>query len=262
MASTHLAVLGSPIEHSKSPAIHTAAYDFLGLDWDYGRYRIESNELSDFLAKRDASWRGLSLTMPLKEVAHSLSKASCPVAESTAVVNTLVHTEDGWEGYNTDSFGIKKSIQMHTANSFDAVQILGSGATARSAVYAANELYPHAVVSVFARRETTVMGIPTQSLESFFSEPVGGLTISTLPSSSEVPSFETSNEATILDVAYDPWPSKLSSNWPVTNRISGVEMLLWQALIQVRLFVNGDGTHELDSETSVFEAMSSAVKQR
>ena len=83
MASTHLAVLGFPIEHSKSPVIHTAAYDALGLDWDYGRFRIESNELSDFLAKRDSTWRGLSLTMPLKEVGHELSVPSCPVASAS-----------------------------------------------------------------------------------------------------------------------------------------------------------------------------------
>ena len=262
MASTHLAVLGSPIEHSKSPVIHTAAYDALGLDWDYGRYRIESNELSDFLAKRDSTWRGLSLTMPLKEVGHELSIPSCPVASATGVVNTLVHTEAGWEGYNTDSFGIMKSVQVHTDKAFEAVQILGSGATARSAVNAARELYPEASISVFARKAGKVLGISAKPLEDFYSEKVEGLTISTLPSTVMIPGFETSSEATILDVSYDPWPSKLSANWLPENRISGIEMLLWQALIQVRLFVNGDGTHQLDDEASVFEAMSSAVKQR
>jgi shikimate dehydrogenase len=68
------------------------------------------------------------------------------------------------------------------------------------------------------------------------------------------------DQAVILDVAYDPWPSKLSSNWQALNRISGVEMLLWQALIQIRIFVNGDGTALLDNENDVFSAMSNAVK--
>jgi shikimate dehydrogenase len=77
-----------------------------------------------------------------------------------------------------------------------------------------------------------------------------------------LPAFQTSAEAVVLDVAYDPWPSKLSTNWQAENRINGVEMLLWQALIQVRLFVNGDGTKELENETAVFEAMSSSVKPR
>jgi shikimate dehydrogenase len=67
-------------------------------------------------------------------------------------------------------------------------------------------------------------------------------------------------QAVILDVSYDPWPSKLSTNWQPSNRISGVEMLLWQALIQLRIFVNGDGTALLEKEADVFQAMSNAVK--
>ena len=55
MASTHLAVLGSPIEFSKSPIIHAAAYEVLGLDWDYGRYRVEAAELEGFINLRDDS---------------------------------------------------------------------------------------------------------------------------------------------------------------------------------------------------------------
>lgn len=262
MASTHLAVLGSPIEHSKSPAIHTAAYEALGLDWDYGRYRIESVELKDFLAMRDSSWRGLSLTMPLKEVAHSLSIPSCPVVSATGVVNTLLHTDEGWEGYNTDSFGIMKSIQMHTDVEFSQVQILGSGATAKSAVNAVRELFPAATISVFARKATDVLGVFSHPLESLAQTPITGLTISTLPGSAVLPEFAVAEDAVILDVAYDPWPSKLSRHWSVENRISGVEMLLWQALVQIRLFVNGDGNQQLENEAAVFEAMSSAVKVR
>lgn len=260
MASTHLAVIGSPIEHSKSPAIHAAAYDFLGLDWDYGRYRIEPDELADFLRLRDDSWRGLSLTMPLKEVGYQLSEASCPVASETGVVNTLVHTDSGWEGYNTDSFGIQKAISEHTSAAFNHVQILGSGATAKSAVHAARQLFPEAHISVFARREVDVLGTLAKSLDQFTTDVVDGLTISTLPGGVIRERFETSEDAVVLDVAYDPWPSTLAQNWNAENRISGLQMLLWQALIQLRLFVNGDGTIKLDREDEVFQIMSSAVK--
>jgi hypothetical protein len=63
---TRLAVLGSPIAHSQSPALHTAAYAALGLDWQYDAVEVTGATLADFVASRDASWRGLSLTMPLK----------------------------------------------------------------------------------------------------------------------------------------------------------------------------------------------------
>lgn len=260
MGSTHLAVLGSPIEHSKSPAIHAAAYEALGLDWDYGRYRVEASELYDFLRLRDETWRGLSLTMPLKDEAFALSIPSCPVASETSVVNTLLHTDAGWEGYNTDSFGIQKAISEHTDEKFQRVNVLGSGATARSAIHAARQLFPDSEIAVFARKETELFGLETKSLQAFHQSQVSGLTISTLPSGVISERLNVHDQAVILDVAYDPWPSKLSTNWHASNRISGVEMLLWQALIQLRIFVNGDGTAHLDNEADVFTAMSNAVK--
>ena len=260
MASTHLAVLGSPIEHSKSPAIHAAAYDALGLDWDYGRYRIEANELDSFLKLRDASWRGLSLTMPLKEVGFQVSIPSCPVAEATGVVNTLVHTEAGWEGYNTDAYGIMQALRNAGLEKPTQVSILGAGATATSAVYAVKHLNAEVKVRVFARRSVEVMGIASEPLEDFYRETATGLVISTLPGSVEHKPFEVAAGSMVFDVAYDPWPSKFAAHWANDARISGFEMLLWQALGQIRLFVTGDGRHQFDNEAKLLEVMRNSVK--
>ena len=60
------AVVGSPITHSLSPALHRAAYAELGLDWTYDHVEVDSAGLEEFVAGLDESWRGLSLTMPLK----------------------------------------------------------------------------------------------------------------------------------------------------------------------------------------------------
>lgn len=260
MASTHLAVLGSPIEHSKSPLIHGAAYEAMGLDWDYGRYRIESSELSGFLKLRDSSWRGLSLTMPLKEVAFELSTPSCPVASATGIVNTLLHTETGWEGYNTDSFGISKAVLSHSKDEFEVISILGSGATAKSALHAARQINSSAEFRIFSRKTLEIDGIVSKPLETFFEGEVSGLTISTLPGGIDLPRIKTTSDALVLDVAYDPWPSNLSRNWSEGNRISGVEMLLWQALIQIRIFRSGDGTVQLPDELKIFDAMRTSVQ--
>lgn len=260
MAKTHLAVLGSPIEHSKSPLIHAAAYRALGLDWDYGRYRIEVDELSSFLSMRDESWRGFSLTMPLKEAGFELSVPSCPVASATGIVNTLLQTESGWEGYNTDSFGIQQAVREHSSEVFDIITVLGSGATARSAINAARQIAPEARIELFARREVEIDGIVSAPLEGFYSSEAGGLTISTLPGTVLHPSLNVSENAVILDVAYSPWPSKLSTSWASINRISGLEMLLWQALIQVRIFYCGDGSVKLPNESEVFDAMRASVQ--
>ena len=260
MAKTHLAVLGSPIEHSKSPLIHDAAYKALGLDWDYGRYRIEAEELESFLKLRDVSWRGFSLTMPLKDVAFDLSIPSCPVASETGIVNTLLHTDLGWEGYNTDSFGIQQAVRKHGSQIPEQVSILGSGATAISAVHAVKQLNPSAEIQLFARRSVDIDGISSRPLEDFYNTTVYGLTISTLPGTVMHQELQVATDAVILDVAYSPWPSKLAASWTKENRISGVEMLLWQALIQVRIFYQGDGSIELPNESEVFEAMRASVQ--
>ena len=260
MANTHLAVLGSPIEHSKSPLIHAAAYKELGLDWDYGRYRIEAGELDSFLKLRDSSWRGLSLTMPLKEAGFELSIPSCPVASETGIVNTLLHTDLGWEGYNTDSYGIQQAVRTHSSRTFQNVSILGSGATAKSALHAVKQLNPAANISLFARRSVEIEGISSRPLEDFYGAAVEGLTISTLPGTVEHRELKVDIDAVVIDVAYNPWPSKLASAWQKENRISGIEMLLWQALIQVRIFYQGDGSVELPNESEVFAAMRASVQ--
>ena len=59
-------MLGSPIEHSLSPTLHRAAYAHLGLNWTYDRVEVDVHGLASFVHGLDASWRGLSLTMPLK----------------------------------------------------------------------------------------------------------------------------------------------------------------------------------------------------
>lgn len=69
-----LAVMGQPIAHSKSPAIHRAAYRALGLDWEYGRVESDAAGLDSALQLKQ--WHGLSLTMPLKERAFEIASAA------------------------------------------------------------------------------------------------------------------------------------------------------------------------------------------
>ena len=67
------AVLGSPIAHSKSPLLHAAAYRALDLSWTYDRHEVMADGLVGFLAEHAGEYRGLSLTMPLKERAFELA---------------------------------------------------------------------------------------------------------------------------------------------------------------------------------------------
>ena len=83
-------MLGSPIAHSLSPVLHTAAYEALGLEhWEYTAERVSDEHFLAHVASLDPSWRGLSLTMPLKEVAFDAVQAASDVAVATGAVNTL-----------------------------------------------------------------------------------------------------------------------------------------------------------------------------
>ncbi|MFD8962716.1 shikimate dehydrogenase, partial [Streptomyces anulatus] len=89
------AVLGSPIAHSLSPVLHRAAYAELGLDdWSYDRFEVDEAALPGFVAGLDASWAGLSLTMPLKRAIIPLLDEISATAASVEAVNTVVFTED------------------------------------------------------------------------------------------------------------------------------------------------------------------------
>ena len=128
---TRLAVLGSPIAHSKSPALHTAAYRALGLDWTYEAIEAIGDDLPRIL-KQD--WRGLSLTMPLKRDVIALLDSVDEVAALTGAANTVVLST--MRGYNTDVRGIVRAFDNAGVHQLESVQLIGAGATAASVIAA------------------------------------------------------------------------------------------------------------------------------
>lgn len=281
-----LAVLGSPIAHSKSPAIHAAAYEVLGLDWAYGRQELQARDLEGFLDSLGPEWRGLSLTMPLKEEAHRLAAILDPVAQRSGAVNTLLRLSAGagWAGFNTDVGGL--AAAMHGAG-LDALRtvVLGAGATAGSAVLAALGIGAERVL-VLARRpeaaadlgrrfgsdtgegeplEIDSAGLADVDLAARLEEFAPTLVISTLPgpAGAEVALQAILTAAPLFDVAYDPWPSPLAERWREAGSEAhpGIDMLVEQALLQVRIFVGGDPSQPLADEPGVLAAMRSAARQ-
>lgn len=132
------AVLGSPIAHSLSPALHTAGYRALGLaDWEYTRADVAEAELVGFVDALGPEWRGLSLTRPLKEVAFDVATTVSAVAQATGSINTLLRRSDGgWDADNTDVIGILGALAEAGVTHADRPVVVGSGATARSVVAA------------------------------------------------------------------------------------------------------------------------------
>ena len=146
------AVLGSPISHSLSPVLHRAGYGALGLtDWTYDRFELVADELPTFLSGLDASWRGLSLTMPLKAACLEVAEVVTDRARRAGVGNTLVRLPSrGWLADNTDVAGLVAALAPVWHPGWTRAAILGAGATARSAILALAELGVREVV-IYAR---------------------------------------------------------------------------------------------------------------
>src|SRR5882724_81855 len=102
MTTRRAAVLGKPVAHSLSPVLHNAGYAAAGLvDWRYTAIECAEAELADLVAGLGPEWAGLSLTMPLKEVALVVADVVAPVAAALGAANTLVRRPDGWYAENT-----------------------------------------------------------------------------------------------------------------------------------------------------------------
>lgn len=268
-----LAVLGAPIAHSQSPALHAAAYAVLGLDWQYGRHEVTEASLPSFIAERDAQWRGLSLTMPLKQAVLPLLHERDALVDLTGGANTLVFADGRRYGWNTDVFGITASLARAGVTAARSALILGGGATAASALAAAGMLgVQQATVAVrtparaawlHERATRQGMHLDLRTLDEI-DRVDADLVISTLPNGATVDlrfSEGLAARATLFDVGYHPWPTAIAAQWLDGHGtvVHGLEMLAHQALMQVRVFVTGEPERQLPDEPAVFAAMRAAV---
>jgi len=139
---TPLAVVGHPIQHSVSPAMHNAALAKLSesdsrfKDWAYYRFDIAPEDFSRALPLfHKRSFLGLNLTIPHKVQAMDLIRGVSPDAKCMGAVNTLVWDEFGYDGFNTDGVGLSRGLELDLDVSLkDAnVILLGSGGAARAA---------------------------------------------------------------------------------------------------------------------------------
>ena len=139
---TALAVLGHPIRHSVSPAMHNAALAAMAREekgysaWKYFRFDVPPEMLAEALPRfHAAGFHGLNLTVPHKILAFDLIKEIDADADAIGAVNTLRRTADGWRGYNTDGYGLATALRADLGVDLTGADIvlLGAGGAARGA---------------------------------------------------------------------------------------------------------------------------------
>lgn len=263
------AVLGKPIAHSLSPLLHRAAYRVLRLPWGYRAVEVSAEDLPAFLLNSDPLCAGYSLTMPLKDVAYEIAIEPDDAARRTRAVNTLIPTEWGWRGYNTDVPGLAAAIDRAGWKP-ESVLILGAGATARSAgaacaLLGVNRTFVSARRNLAAIDLATELGAP-RSAASSLNEPLPSaeLVISTLPAGAADQVRLHPDSKYVFDVVYAPWPSRLAEQ---AHRMGaevrgGLDMLVEQAVLQVGLMTGCAESELPEVRTAMYDVAARAQASR
>ncbi|CAA6689626.1 MULTISPECIES: shikimate dehydrogenase [unclassified Lentimonas] len=249
-SGTPLAVIGHPIKHSVSPAMHNAALaklrkvDSRFIDWAYYRFDIAPEDFAQALPLfHQRNFLGLNLTIPHKVQAMDLIKGVSPDAEVAGAVNTLVWGELGYDGFNTDGYGLSKALELDLGVSLKGanVMLLGSGGAARGA----------AVQCVLEECAQLYVGNRTPSRLQELMDVIGGMSggeraqtfaFSQLPE--DLPEQGVVVNATSLGLKEgDPAPidvSRLPSGWKVYDMIyNPLTALLVQAHAENLPIANG-----------------------
>jgi shikimate dehydrogenase len=254
-------VLGSPVAHSLSPVLHTAAYRELGLaEWSYGAIECDEAGLPALLGSLGPGWAGLSLTMPLKRAVLPLLDHADSLVDEVGGANTVLLAGGSRAGYNTDVPGMITALRQAGVSLDGPVLLLGAGATACSAVSALRRAGAAGVTVAVRNRDTAGplldlagrLGMHAELVEFDPDQARGGwlarsdrlwrLLLSTVPAGvadgyARLVADGDLPVMTVFDVIYHPWPTPLAAAARAASIevISGFELLLQQAAEQVRL---------------------------
>jgi shikimate dehydrogenase len=222
------ALIGDPVAHSLSPALHNAAFEHLGIDAEYKAVRVTRADLASKMPRLLGEFAGFNVTTPLKEAVLSFLDRLTGVAATTAAANTVRVDGSRATGHNTDGEGCVRAVrELWPELPWDAgVLLLGSGPAARAVARAMRERGA-ASIACWSRNAQTAAAIappPSRTAD---------LAISCLPADAVVPDEVLrwiGARTRILDVNYraaqSPIPAGMGG-----ERSDGLPMLLHQAAL-------------------------------
>ncbi|MDT7610438.1 MAG: shikimate dehydrogenase [Pseudonocardiales bacterium] len=247
-------MLGSPVGHSRSPALHRAAYAALGLDgWRYDAIECDEAALPGLVDGLGPEWVGLSVTMPGKRAALARADLRTDRAVAVGAANTLVRLPDGaWRADCTDIDGVTGALTERGwpgARSGRAL-VIGAGATADAAVAGLADLGMEHVTLMVRTPERAAGTIAVAGRFGLAAQVIGwdprlpgvdgvDLVVSTVPPGvADDCAPAAARAAFVLDVAYHPWPTAMATAVAEAGGqlATGLDMLLHQAFGQVEQF--------------------------
>lgn len=236
MTFYRFAVLGDPVEHSRSPQLHHAMLEIAGLEGEYRRVRADEDALGSAIEDlRRGHWDGLNVTMPLKATAARLADYLSPLAERSGSVNTLIRVGSGIEGDSTDSTTFRYLLGSGRFTDRSSVLILGAGGSAGAALAAledASRAYVSARRAGASEEFTARLG---GEVVSWGTAVAGALVINTTPlgmSGERLPDGILGVASGLIDLPYGPvaTPAVEEANRSSIPYADGHEFLLRQAM--------------------------------
>ena len=262
MTRPYAEVIGDPISHSKSPAIHGFWLEALGIDAGYSATHVTPDGLAAYFDSRraDPAWRGCNITIPHKQAALDHVEDRGGVRRTIGAINTVVRDGDTLIGTNTDAGGFFSPIAGLELEGRHAV-VVGAGGGARAVLFALsrigigrvtilnrNVLKAAALLSSFGvKGDALPLGAPLPAANLLVNASVLGmdgqppldLNLDPLP-----------EHAVVYDIVYAPLETPLlaQARERELDTVDGLEMLVGQAALAFELFFGAEPPRDRDEE--------------
>jgi len=264
-------LIGDPVEHTMSPAMHNAAFARMGLDFVYVPFRVKPEDLTQAVAGMKAfNIRGLNVTIPHKVAIIPLLDELDPLAERIGAVNTVVNDGGVLQGFNTDAIGFLEALmQRGVEPKGKKVVVLGAGGAGRAASFVLAERGAQLLIlnrrqelgwaEELAEQLTQAFGKEVrameltdgnlaQALEGAYIL-VNATSVGMTPNTDETPGGADMLKPSLVvfDVVYNPVKTKLmrQAEQIGAQTISGLEMLVWQGALAFELWTGAKPPIEL-----------------
>lgn len=237
-------IVGHPVEHSLSPAMHNAAFEAAGIDAEYKLFDIDPEDpeaLANFCYETDLNHiGGFSVTMPYKERIMDFLDHFEVLAKKVSSINTVKNENSNLDGYNTDATGAIKALQEKTDIKGKKALVLGAGGAARAIAYGLKEFGAH--VYIFNRTAEKADELADEfDLESIGFRDIKDADFDIIVNATPV-SMLTADQikkgATVMDIVTHPLETPLLKEAKKAGAIpiSGERMLLHQAAGQFEIW--------------------------
>lgn len=266
-----LALLGSPVGHSASPAMYNYSFEKLGLDYAYVAFDVKEEGMEQAIeAMKLFNMRGCNVTMPGKNIAAKFMDELSPAAELIGAVNTIVNDNGHLTGHNTDGVGFVRNLKEHGVEVAGKKLVIAGGGGAATAIQCqcaldgAREItifnkkdaffqrsvdtaekimkkLPECIVNVYDIDDIDKMTEEINSAEIF----INGTIVGMKPMDDQSVIKDTSvfrKDLVVCDVVYNPEETKLlrEAREAGCTCIGGKGMLLWQGVAAFKLYTGQD----------------------